>query len=199
MLEEFLRAKLPLMGVGTLISGVIGVAGIVGVIKLRRGASIAEYLGLRRISLKRTALLLLVALAMIAALDGLGTLMADTVETGFDAWMFDTSGWPVLVWLAVVLFAPLQEEVLFRGFLFEGLRYSRLGAAGTIVLTSLLWASLHVQYSLFLMAGVFLMGLLLGYVRLRTNSLWGPLLIHAVNNLVAMLLMSFNMQNLFQW
>jgi CAAX protease family protein len=198
-LEEYFQSNLGLiMALTTVISGILGIAGIIGVIKMRRGASVTEYLGLRRISLKQVALLLLITLALIVALDGLSVLLEDTVETGFDTWMYDTSVWPVLIWLAVVVFAPLQEEVLFRGFLFEGLRYSRLGAAGAIVITSLVWAALHVQYSVFLMGNIFLMGLVLGVVRLKTKSLWGPLLIHAGNNLTAMVLMTFNMQNLFK-
>ena len=199
VIEEYILTNMGLLiGLGTLISGVIGIAGIVGVIAIRRGVSVTEYLGLRRISLKQIAWLLLITLVLVAAFDGLSLLLKETVETGFDTWMYDTSAWPVLIWLAVVVFAPLQEELFFRGFLLVGLRNSRLGAVGAVVITSLFWAGLHVQYNLYLMGLIFVMGLVLGYVRLRTKSLWSPLLVHAANNLVAMLLMTYNMENLFK-
>jgi hypothetical protein len=90
-----------------------------------------------------------------------------------------------LFWIGVIIFAPAFEEVFFRGFLFEGFRYSRIGVVGAIVLTSLIWAALHMQYDPFEMFLVFLMGLLLGILRYKTGSLWSPLLMHSLNNLAA--------------
>lgn len=197
-IEEYFYANLGLiMGLATLISGVLGIAGIIGLIKIRKGASITEYLGLRRVSFKTLALLLLISLAIIAAIEGLGILFNQTVETDFDTQMYRTSGWPVLLWLAVVVLAPLQEEVFFRGFLFAGLRDSRFGVAGAVVVTSLLWAGLHTQYNLYVMGNIFVMGLVLGFVRHKTKSLWSTLFIHAVYNLVAMLLIALNAEGIF--
>jgi len=197
-LEAYVMANFGLiMGLGTVITGILGTAAIFGVIKLRRGASITEYLGLRKLSLKTLLVMVLITLAVIAAVDGLSLLLDDPVETNFDTMMYNTSGWPVLFWLAVVVFAPLSEEVLFRGFLFQGLRYSRFGAAGAIVVTSLIWAGLHVQYNLYLMGIIFGMGLVLGYVRLKTESLWSTLFIHGVYNLAAVLAIVLNADSLF--
>jgi len=90
-------------------------------------------------------------------------------------------------WLALVLAAPLAEEFLFRGFLFRGMAESPLGPWGTIVLTSLLWTLLHLQYDWYGMASVFVLGLALGYARHRTGSLYAPLVMHGFGNLVATL------------
>jgi hypothetical protein len=98
---------------------------------------------------------------------------------------YQTAGIPPLLWLAVVVAAPLGEETLFRGFLFKGILHSRLGGAGAIVLTALIWAVLHRQYDLFDMANVFAAGLLFGYARLLTNSIYPCLLMHALMNLIA--------------
>ena len=74
-----------------------------------------------------------------------------------------------------------------RGFLFEGLRRSWLGDAGTVLLTALMFASIHVQYVDFYVAQVFCLGLLLGAARVRTGSVILTVGMHALVNAVAML------------
>jgi membrane protease YdiL (CAAX protease family) len=60
-----------------------------------------------------------------------------------------------------------------------------LGGAGAIVLTALVWAVIHRQYDWYGVATVFAAGLLLGFARLRTNSIYSCLLMHALMNLIA--------------
>jgi len=89
------------------------------------------------------------------------------------------SRWPFLFWIAVVLAAPAFEEALFRGFLFRGFEASFLRSWGTIVLTSALWAGLHIQYNLYGIGFIAGMGILLGIARARTGSLIVTLVLHA--------------------
>ena len=103
-----------------------------------------------------------------------------------------TSVWPALFWIATIIFAPLFEEVFFRGFLFEGFRYSRMGVTGAVLLTSFVWAGFHMQYGLFQIAAIFVLGIILGVVRYRTGSLWPPLVMHVCNNLLAMFLITLD-------
>jgi membrane protease YdiL (CAAX protease family) len=49
--------------------------------------------------------------------------------------------------VGAVVFSPMAEEILFRGFLFRALADTRIGVAGGIVLTSLVWGGLHQDYS----------------------------------------------------
>ena len=100
---------------------------------------------------------------------------------------YSTIGWPPLLWMAVIGFAPAFEETFFRGFLFVGLQNSRIGIVGTILFTSLVWALVHIQYDIYGMATVLVLGIVLGIVRLKTRSLWGSLLIHSMWNFVAIL------------
>lgn len=156
-------------------------------IKARRGASIGDYLSLQPITAKTILILLAIALGFIAA-ESVISHYADisTQEMLINA--YQTSIWPPLFWMATVLFAPLFEEAFFRGFLFAGLQRSKIGIIGTILVTSLVWTSLHVvQYGPYELAIVFLMGILLGLARYRTGSLWSPLLMHAFWNLLATL------------
>ena len=105
--------------------------------------------------------------------------------------MIETTRYTTLLWFALVIAAPVFEEVLFRGFLFEGLRRTWMGAGGTIVVTTLLWTLLHVaQYDPYFLMLIALIGILLGIARERSGSLYVPLAIHAVNNLLGTLQMT---------
>jgi membrane protease YdiL (CAAX protease family) len=92
-----------------------------------------------------------------------------------------------LLWLSIIVAAPVFEEFFFRGFLIEGLRRGKLGDAGAIVLTSLFWASIHIQYGLYEIGTIFIFGLALGLARIGSRSLWVPVAMHMVANLVATL------------
>ena len=97
----------------------------------------------------------------------------------------------VLNFLMVVIGAPIVEELLFRGFLFTQLKTTKLGVNGSIILTSLIWTSIHLQYDLFLLIPIFLIGLLLGYLMHKYNSLYLVIIVHAVHNLQATLFIEF--------
>jgi membrane protease YdiL (CAAX protease family) len=86
---------------------------------------------------------------------------------------------PVIGPLAAVLGAPIGEEILFRGY---GLaRIRELGDnRRALVLTSLVFALLHGSWSK--LPATFLTGLFLGWVVLRSGSLWPALLGHFMNN-----------------
>jgi membrane protease YdiL (CAAX protease family) len=98
------------------------------------------------------------------------------------------------LWLATVVVAPVTEELLFRGFLHRGWAPSRLGIFGTIVLTSALWAALHQQYNWLGILCIFLMGLIFGWVRQRSGSTTLTIILHALNNLLATILVAIQIE-----
>jgi uncharacterized protein len=92
------------------------------------------------------------------------------------------------LWLLVIAFciaAPISEELFARGFLYRGWSESFLGPVGAIILSSLVWTSLHLQYDWFFFGEVFSIGLLLGFLRYRFNSTWLTIFVHGLNNLAA--------------
>jgi membrane protease YdiL (CAAX protease family) len=91
----------------------------------------------------------------------------------------------VLLLIGLIVVAPVVEELTFRGFLFRALAASRLGPAGAIVLTALMWAGLHIDKSWLGMAAVLFTGLAWGWLRWRTQSTLVTIAVHALNNLVA--------------
>ena len=56
---------------------------------------------------------------------------------------------------------------------------------GAIVLSSLVWTALHLQYNWYFLGEVFSIGLLLGYLRYRSHSIWLTIILHGLNNLAA--------------
>jgi len=154
-------------------------------VRLRQGISVKEYLALNPVSWWTTARWLTALVGLVIVSDGLTRLLNRPIVPEVLIQTYQTAVFPPLLWLAVVVAAPLGEETFFRGFLFKGLLHSRLGGAGTIVLTALVWAVIHRQYDWYGVATVFAAGLLLGFARLRTNSIYSCLLMHALMNLIA--------------
>jgi hypothetical protein len=87
----------------------------------------------------------------------------------------------LLVAFFAIVAAPAFEEVLFRRFLFGGLR-ERLGAAPTVLATSVLFSVWHLEPDA--MPATFVLGLGLGALRERTGGLLAPLAMHACYNAV---------------
>ena len=111
------------------------------------------------------------------------------VETDFITNAYSNVRLLPLFWIAIVVIAPLFEEAFIRGFLFIGLARSRIGPAGAVILTALVWASLHiVEYGIYEIIVIGVLGIILGVVRYKTGSLWSSVIIHSLNNLVAVLL-----------
>lgn len=81
-----------------------------------------------------------------------------------------------------VILAPLAEEFLCRGWLLPAAA-ARWGPWPAVALTSLVFAGMHLNPWQFFYAAW--MGLLLGWVWLRTRSVWPCVLGHAVNNTMA--------------
>jgi CAAX protease family protein len=90
-----------------------------------------------------------------------------------------------LLWLDTVIVSPFLEEVFYRGFVYRGWSQSRLGVTGTILLTSAIFGLMHVQYSWVGIAQCFCFGLILGWLRWRSETFTAPLLVHATWNLLA--------------
>ena len=88
--------------------------------------------------------------------------------------------------LALVVTAPITEEIAFRGFIYRGFAASRLGTIGAVILSSLIFAGIHVQYDLITLAGVLATALLLGCMRAISGSTVLTIAMHALNNLVVL-------------
>ncbi|MEO6810787.1 MAG: ABC transporter permease subunit/CPBP intramembrane protease [Isosphaeraceae bacterium] len=95
------------------------------------------------------------------------------------------------LWLGLLVIAVVPavcEEVAFRGFILSGLQGSyRTGTA--IVLSALLFGFLHVLLSLFQqLFNATLLGIVLGYLAVRSRSLLPGVLFHLIHNGLALVM-----------
>lgn len=93
-----------------------------------------------------------------------------------------SGGWAILM---TVLLAPLFEEMLFRGLILETAK-QRWGTSVAILVSSLFFGLVHAPI-LPQMVNAFVMGVMLGYIYVLTDSLLSVIIIHAVNNALAFL------------
>ena len=123
-----------------------------------------------------------VLLAFAVAIVG-GLLPMPESDTPFDELLRDPVNLAVLGVFAV-LFAPMLEEVIFRGLLFEPFE-ARMGSVAAVAITSIPFSLMHGdQYDwrwqnlllLTVVAAIF------GILRTRTRSLWPPILVHTGYN-----------------
>jgi len=104
----------------------------------------------------------------------------------------------ILLLIAILIAAPVFEECLFRGFLFSGVQNSQLGTGAAIVISSAFWAIIHTQYGSFELITIFILGIVLAMSRVASGSLYVPILLHATNNLFAVLEMALFTKNVAQ-
>lgn len=88
--------------------------------------------------------------------------------------------------LAVLISAPLGEEIVFRGFIFRGLSTSWLGPIGAVIVIAAMFAAIHTQYSAFYLGEVFAIGVVLGAARALSGTVVLPIIMHAFHNAAAL-------------
>jgi len=172
----------------TLFVMLLGSACVVAIIALKKGSSFVDYLALRgvraRVLLRWIGLLLLFLVAesmLFGALGKQDKFFVDNLFAKVPPWLALT---------AVIVVAPVFEEITFRGFIFSGLEASFIGPYGAIGITAAVWAFFHPQYGVFGTVVVFALGVLFGFARLRSGSLVVPLVLHSLHNLSAFTLYS---------
>lgn len=178
---------------------------IAPLVRMRIGRQFRQVIGFRRISAPE---LLLIA----AAVAPLGVLSDQLYRWGlqlnalFVEWIpelafvarFDvmqvvrdqaaTTGYPILL-VALALAPAIAEELVFRGLIGRGL-IARWGATCGIVLTTLMFAAAHGTPAHAL--ATIPVGLCLHLLYCMTGSLWAPIMLHALNNALAVTLLKLN-------
>lgn len=161
---------------------------IVGVLiyrKLRRGTGRMFHFSLRGFN----PMLILWGFVMVLLT---GVVIEPVLELFPDAFlkMIDKmgmhGGWSILM---LVVLAPVMEEVLFRGILLESVR-SKHSAGRAIVVSALMFGVIHLIPQQ--VVNAFAIGLILGYIYVRTESLWPVIVIHALNNAMAYVIMQWS-------
>lgn len=96
------------------------------------------------------------------------------------------------VLVAVVVLAPLAEELLFRGVFLRGLT-ERLGIVASAVISGFIFSAYHLDPVGFLPR--FEIGIVLALLVWKSGSLWPAIAAHLTNNALAMLLLAAGLQD----
>src|SRR3984893_887763 len=156
----------------------------------RSGTGFADYLALRWPSWGNLAIGVVGLFVLVMGWDLVSRATGREVEPGFMGCVLKSARAEGALWLLLIAFciaAPISEEFFARGFLYRGWSESFLKVPGAIILSSLVGTGLHLQYDWFFLGEVFSIGLLLGWLRHRSNSTWLTVIVHGVNNLAATL------------
>ncbi|BBW99815.1 CAAX amino protease [Mycolicibacterium moriokaense] len=97
----------------------------------------------------------------------------------YDTW------WRIPVLLLVAFANGWAEEVIVVGFLFTRLRQLSVSPVAAVILTSVLRGLYHLYQGFGAGLGNLVMGLVFGYVYVRTGRLWPLIVAHAVIDAVA--------------
>ncbi len=168
-----------------LISNPIMIAIIAFAVRLARAGQ-AEYLALSWPQTRYVTGGIALLVVLIAVCDGLLYLSGRPLVTPFQLQSYTTAaaeGWLPAMFAGAILVAPAGEEVLFRGFLFRGWACSQSAVWPAIIIISLLWAGLHIQYDWTGVLQIFVIGLFLGWMRWRSGSIVLTFVLHALFNL----------------
>ena len=89
---------------------------------------------------------------------------------------------PTLLLIAGGFIGPVCEEVIFRGVILKGF-LKTFHPAKAIIFSSLIFGVIH--FMPLQVISAFFAGLVLGYIYYKTRSLWLPIIIHVINNVIA--------------
>jgi|GEM_PF-244547 len=96
-----------------------------------------------------------------------------------------SGSWGLLIGVLIIgVSAGICEEVLFRGVIQRG--FEKLGAARSIFITAFLFGLMHMDFQRFL--GTFILGVLMGYLAYKSDSIFSSMFAHFANNSIAVCL-----------
>ena len=89
----------------------------------------------------------------------------------------------IFLFLAVVVMAPIGEEVVFRGFLQKFLEEYWKDITRAVLVTSLFFSMIH--FNPYWTIQIYLLGVVLGFLSWKTKSVIPSIILHSINNGVA--------------
>ncbi len=150
-----------------------------------------SYFGFQKVSIKTVLLTVLggyvlylginMILSIIIIFSGLKIPGYQIQESLADS--FSSTGTAVIIGvLMVTMIAPIIEEVFFRGFIMRTIS-NKTGLLWGNILSALIFSSLHYPWQSFI--PIFILGIIINSMVLRSNSIWPAIAFHMMNNAIA--------------
>lgn len=102
----------------------------------------------------------------------------------------------ILLILGAVFIAAIGEEFLFRGFLQITLE-KKGDVTRAVLLTSISWTLIHANP--FWAVQIFIMGVIIGFLAWRTDSVFPGMIVHALNNFISLMFLNFQLDTTWEW
>ena len=115
--------------------------------------------------------------------------LQETQDVGFRMESLYSNADKMVAFAALVILAPIAEELIFRGYLYGKLR-TRLIAIPAIILVSVLFGLMHGQWNVGIVVGV--VSIFLFIARDRTGTIYAGILMHMIRNGLAFYLLYIN-------
>ncbi len=101
----------------------------------------------------------------------------------------DEAGGSIVATIVLVgILGPIAEEIFFRGFVLPGL-VKRFGIGRSFLISSFIFGLFHIDPGAII--PTFALGLGLGWVYLKTGSIWPAIFAHGLHNTVAVLIAKY--------
>ncbi|MBN2424398.1 MAG: CPBP family intramembrane metalloprotease [Calditrichaceae bacterium] len=101
-----------------------------------------------------------------------------------------------LVILGAVIVASVSEEGLFRGF-FQVTLEKKGDVTRAVTLSAITWTLVHANP--YWAIQIFVTGVFIGFLSWRTNSIYPPIIVHALNNIIALLYLNAATETPIEW
>lgn len=103
---------------------------------------------------------------------------------------------PILSVIILTIIVPVYEEIFYRGCLFSGLHLLFKDKIIAGLFTSIVFCAMHSQYTSFIDFFIlFISSLSMIHMRLKTNGLLYPMMLHSIMNLAFVII---NTQNIYR-
>lgn len=178
----------PAFALGTLAVQPIAMAITIWLFGLkRRGYTLAE-IGMKPVSARWVAASVGIFIVLRIVVTLIALLLAQIGITSMQAQAIAPAGYTLASAIATTLLAglviPIVEEIFFRGVVYRWLR-DKWGVAVSIVVSGLIFGIAHLEPATVI--PVIVMGFVLAWTYEKSNSLWPPILIHMLNNLLGVI------------
>ena len=97
----------------------------------------------------------------------------------------------ILLFINIVLIIPFVEEIIFKYLLLNGLIDVLKNKTLSIIISSAIFTVVHLQYQGYLLIIIFSFSILISYMYLKFDNLSYPIIIHSINNLISLLIVSY--------
>ncbi len=176
--------------VGGTIVYVVTALSVLIVARFRGRAAWSELVGWQPWDMGRNLPFILLLLAGTLFYSLIASSLIERIHPEAKDWVPTPNGTPWIIgFLAMAtLFAPVTEELLFRGWIYTSLR-GIIGVPFGILVSSAVFALAHWESTHLYALAVFPVGLALGYIRQRTGSLAASITFHSLYNGVAAVLL----------